>query len=102
MSILLYPPYLQWEVIPECNHKCIHCYNYWRTDNLDVEKHADFSAITEKIIERRPVYMAVTGGEPLLVFNEIKPCIEKIIASDGQGINLIKRYADHRRNSRIL
>ena len=25
--------------------------------------------------------MAVTGGEPLLVFDEIKPCIERIISA---------------------
>ena len=79
MSVLLYPPYLQWEVISDCNHKCIHCYNYWRADNLDVVRHSDFDAITEQIIARKPVYMAVTGGEPLLVFEQIKPCIERII-----------------------
>lgn len=79
MSVLLYPPYLQWEVISDCNHKCIHCYNYWRADNLDVVRHSDFDAITEQIIARKPVYMAVTGGEPLLVFDEIRPCIERII-----------------------
>ncbi|MBQ7733897.1 MAG: radical SAM protein [Synergistaceae bacterium] len=79
MSVLLYPPYLQWEVVSECNHKCIHCYNYWRADNLDVVKHSDFNAITEQIILRKPVYVAITGGEPLLVFEQIKPCISKMI-----------------------
>ena len=81
MSILLYPPYLQWEAVSECNHKCIHCYNYWRADNLDVVKHSDFDAITEQIIARKPVYMAVTGGEPLLVFEQLKPCLQRIIDS---------------------
>ena len=79
MSILLYPPYLQWEIISECNHKCIHCYNYWRADNLNAAPHADFDAITEQIIARKPVYAAITGGEPLLVFDEIRPCIQKLI-----------------------
>ncbi len=79
MSTLLYPPYLQWEVVSECNHKCIHCYNYWRASNIDVVKHSDFNAITDKIIARKPVYVAITGGEPLLVFNEIKPCISRMI-----------------------
>ena len=85
MSILLYPPYLQWEIISECNHKCIHCYNYWRADNLNVAPHADFEAITEQIIARKPVYAAITGGEPLLVFDEIKPCIQKMIDSGIRG-----------------
>lgn len=79
MSVLLYPPYLQWEVIADCNHKCIHCYNYWRADDIDVVSHSDFEAITEQIIARKPVYVAVTGGEPLLVFDEIKPCIQRMI-----------------------
>ena len=79
MSILLYPPYLQWEVVSECNHKCIHCYNYWRAEGLEVARHSDFEAITDQIIARRPVYMAVTGGEPLLVFEEIRPCIQRIV-----------------------
>ena len=81
MAILLYPPYLQWEVISECNHKCIHCYNYWRADDLETGGHADFEAVTEAIIARKPVYMAITGGEPLLVFDQIKPFVQKIIDS---------------------
>ena len=32
MINLKYPPVVHWEVTPECNHNCIHCYNYWRSD----------------------------------------------------------------------
>ena len=32
MNVLRYPPNVQWEVTAECNHNCIHCYNYWRKD----------------------------------------------------------------------
>ena len=78
MSVLLYPPYLQWEVISDCNHKCIHCYNYWRADNIPVENCIQFEAITEKIIERKPLYVAITGGEPLLVFPKVKECIIRL------------------------
>ena len=85
MSILLYPPYLQWEVVSDCNHKCIHCYNYWRADNIEVAKHSDFEAVTEQIIARKPVYAAITGGEPLLVFDQIKPCLSKMVEA---GIRL--------------
>ena len=81
MGILRYPPYLQWEVCSECNHKCVHCYNYWRASNISVEKCADYDLIAEKIIERRPLYVAITGGEPLLVFPHIKPAIDKLINS---------------------
>lgn len=79
MSVLLYPPYLQWEVNSECNHNCIHCYNYWRADNLLVEKCVHIDQITQKIIERKPLYVAITGGEPLLIFDKVKECIIKFI-----------------------
>lgn len=78
MSILLYPPYLQWEIASACNHRCVHCYNYWRTGSVSVDDCTKFNEITEKIIERKPLYLAITGGEPLLFFNKIKSCIEKM------------------------
>lgn len=60
-------------------------YNYWRAGNIPVEKCVHFDTITDRIIERKPLYVALTGGEPLLVFLDIKPCIEKMVAS---GIKL--------------
>ncbi len=83
MRVLLYPPYLQWEVISDCNHKCIHCYNYWRAHNIPVENCTEFEAITDAIIERKPLYVAITGGEPLLVFPKVK---ESIIKMTDAGI----------------
>lgn len=73
MGVLHYPPTLQWEMTAECNHDCIHCYNYWRKD---FEKIADLSrsksveeyyAIARKIVDLKPVAVTITGGEPLLV-----------------------------------
>lgn len=81
MSVLLYPPYLQWEVVSDCNHKCIHCYNYWRTGDVEAEQCTRFYEITEQIVERKPLYVAITGGEPMLVFESIKPCISKMVDS---------------------
>ena len=77
MKEILYPPFLQWEVTPNCNHDCIHCYNYWRIDK-DVEtsvpeNHMD---IARKIAEQHPVSVVITGGEPLLVFEKIKEPID--------------------------
>jgi radical SAM protein with 4Fe4S-binding SPASM domain len=80
MSTLLYPPFLQWEICSECNHKCIHCYNYWRADNIPVEQCENYLNIADKIIERKPLYVAITGGEPLLVFPKVKECIDKFTA----------------------
>ena len=77
MRDLLYPPVLQWEVTPECNHNCIHCYNYWRNEPEKKEKminnHLD---IAYKIAQRHPVAVVITGGEPLLVFEAIKPSLK--------------------------
>ncbi len=81
MGTLLYPPYLQWEVVSDCNHKCIHCYNYWRADGMSVETCAKFDEITTQIIERKPLYLAITGGEPMLVFSHIQPCISRMRAA---------------------
>lgn len=79
MATLLYPPFLQWEIASECNHKCIHCYNYWRADNLPVSECDEYKLIIDKIIERKPLYVAITGGEPLLVFNKVKEAITKFV-----------------------
>lgn len=78
MVNLNYPPFVHWEVTPECNHNCIHCYNYWRKDSekCDVnlsEEH--YLSIAEKIAKQKPNTVVITGGEPLLVFNKIKSSI---------------------------
>lgn len=75
MPILKYPPFLQWEVTGDCNHKCIHCYNYWRADNQQLDQCIHYKEIISKIIERKPLYVAITGGEPLLVFDIVKEAI---------------------------
>ena len=87
MAVLRYPARVQWEVTSECNHDCIHCYNYWRKDkekasslskNLSVNYYLN---LAQKIIEQKPVIVTVTGGEPLLVFEKIKPAVEKLLAA---------------------
>lgn len=86
MKEMLYPPFLQWEVTPDCNHNCIHCYNYWRKDNEknDVvpESHLE---IARKIADQHPVSVVITGGEPLLVFNKIKESLQLL---KDEGIQL--------------
>ena len=81
MAILEYPPFLQWEVCYECNHNCVHCYNYWRSGNTPIEKCENLELIADEIIKRKPLYLAITGGEPLLMFNQIKRIMEKIVNS---------------------
>ena len=72
MKKLKYPPYMQWEVTPRCNHNCIHCYNYWRSNDDKMIENKFYDDIVTNIILVHPVSVVITGGEPLLVFNEIK------------------------------
>jgi len=85
---LKYPPKAYWEVTPECNHNCVHCYNYWRKDDeikndiVSATQRVSFEDITNKIIEQKPTSICITGGEPLMVWKHIKPCIEKFLANN--------------------
>lgn len=72
------PIHVQWELIPNCNYKCIHCYNYWRTCG-SASGHIDYAIVTNQLIENNIFNVTLTGGEPLLVFSEIKPHIEKMV-----------------------
>lgn len=40
-----------------------------------------YLAFAQKIIEQKPVIVTVTGGEPLLVFERIKPAVNKLLAA---------------------
>ncbi len=90
MGVLWYPPSIDWEVTPYCNHKCIHCYNYWRTDedknsDLQFNKIVDYEyylKIAYRIVESKPVSVVITGGEPLSVFEKLKPSIEFLLKND--------------------
>lgn len=74
------PLTVQWELTPNCNYKCFHCYNYWRYGG-NVSEHIDYGIVVNQLIENNIFKVTLTGGEPLLVFSEIKPYIEKMIKS---------------------
>ena len=75
-----YPPNVQWEVTSLCNHNCIHCYNYWRTDPVKacecVHTEEEYLLMAEAIAKNKPVSVTITGGEPLTVFDKIKSTVE--------------------------
>lgn len=79
MKKINFPPYLQWEVTPRCNHNCIHCYNYWRSEGKVMNETKLYHEITDKIIDVHPVSVVITGGEPLLVFQKIKYDISRLV-----------------------
>lgn len=72
------PTSVQWELTPNCNYKCFHCYNYWRTCQND-SGHIDYGIVVDQLIENHVFKVTLTGGEPLLVFSEIKPHIERML-----------------------
>lgn len=77
------PITLQWETTPWCNEQCIHCYNYWRKSpnlkpNVTKETTEIWNKITSEIIQNKVFHTTITGGEPLSVFRQIYPYLEKL------------------------
>ena len=72
------PTNVQWEITPNCNYRCFHCYNYWRNET-GICGHIDYDIVVDQLIENHVFSVTLTGGEPLLVFTEIKPYIERMI-----------------------
>lgn len=69
---------IAWEVTEDCNHNCFYCYNFWRenpTPNNSRCAHTDYAKITDKLLALHPVSVSISGGEPLIVFDEIKESI---------------------------
>lgn len=74
----------------KCNHKCIHCYNYWRTDddNADVSKFLSdeqINIIVRELVSNNVWRATITGGEPLA---ELDVLYKLIIALKDTGIQL--------------
>lgn len=56
------------ELTSSCNHKCIHCYNYWREpdDSVGTISRKDLHRIIDNLVESEIQDIIITGGEPLL------------------------------------
>lgn len=83
-------PFVHMEVTPECNHNCIHCYNYWRKSGEFEEFKFDAQRsieIAKRIIANKPYAVVITGGEPLLVFEQLKPTI-KLFKDNGIQVSI--------------
>ncbi len=85
MNILRYPPSIQWEVTSNCNHNCIHCYNYWRKNEEVIAglqsklTEEEYLRVANRIVEQKPVTVVITGGEPFLVFDRIKSSVDLLL-----------------------
>lgn len=91
MPKVMYPPFVHWEVTPECNHNCIHCYNYWRKDweaLEDVQRRlmdGHYMCIAKELCKNNAHTVVITGGEPLIVFDDLKEPIQYLHAN---GVNI--------------
>lgn len=79
---------VQWEVTPNCNHNCIHCYNHWRTKD-PVHIRTDHGAtinedVVKEIISNKVFSVNITGGEPLMVIEQIAPFLKRLSENNVQ------------------
>lgn len=90
---LEHPNSIFWEITDKCNHNCIHCFNYWRSDTQRSMPCAkpmskrQMEQILSKIIAIQPVKVVITGGEPLAVWDQTKTIIQKLHRA-GIGISM--------------
>jgi len=78
---LLAPLCVQWEVTGKCNFSCIHCYNYWCRNDGHIDKNQEvryWDSAVREIVENRVFHVVITGGEPLLVINDLFPYIKRL------------------------
>lgn len=75
------PVVVQWEVTPSCNLDCLHCYNHWRRGEPVQQKLEDitqiYQAVVSEVIANQIFSVVVTGGEPLLVLDQIVPFLRQ-------------------------
>ena len=90
---LKYPPYAFWEITEQCNHNCIHCFNYWRTSTCpaQIESMDYYVNLATSISSQKPLRVIITGGEPLLLFDVLKLVIP-IFEKNNINVYKLKRY----------
>lgn len=77
-------------ITKKCNHRCVHCYNVWRTDddNADIIKilsDEQIDKIVNELVANNVWRATLTGGEPLA---ELDVLYKLIIALKSKGIDL--------------
>lgn len=86
------PISLQWELTDWCNYKCLHCYNYWRSQGQCALKitprHLEIYATTAQEILRNGILdVTLTGGEPLAVLKQAYPFLRQL-SENGVQLSL--------------
>ena len=88
---LVAPVLVNWEVTPICNHNCLHCYNYWRDDGNLEKLTSDYinlnQIIVNELVNNHVFKVIITGGEPLIVLDEIADSI-RFLSENGVSVYL--------------
>lgn len=75
---ILFPALAAWEIITECNHKCQYCYNYnCSSSDLKTYTEETLNKISNYIIQRKPIGVFISGGEPFLYYSILAKQIKK-------------------------
>lgn len=85
---LLNPAYISLEVTAACNHRCIYCYNENALCEHPKATDEELCRITDFIISKKPICVTLSGGEVLLMFDGIRPYIDKIL-SNGSCVRIL-------------
>lgn len=84
------PISVQWELTPWCNHRCVHCYNYWRSETDAIQKQPEnakhiTSTASNELVANKVFHVTLTGGEPLAA---LKASFSQIAQVRDAGIDL--------------
>lgn len=81
MNVSLQAPLdVQIEITSRCNHRCRHCYNYWKYE-LGVQKEStlssrDLNFIFHQLKRNKVLSVTITGGEPFLYPKRVLRCLK--------------------------
>ena len=93
------PIAVQFEITDNCNHKCRHCYNFWRDDsykNEPISSHhvEKIKKISKKIIDADIFHVILTGGEPFLFGNKLEEIL-CLYSENNVGIRINSNATFH-------
>lgn len=79
------PMNIQFEITSLCNEKCMHCYNYWRSeitpDSCSNMSQDFLDKCLDEMINNNVLHVIFTGGEPLVNYDVLLHGIEKATSS---------------------
>lgn len=86
-----FPITVQFELMSECNLKCLHCYNRSGDDDLNTDVKLDqWIQISNHLVEQGGIFQCIlSGGEPLLMGKHRLPKIMDVLHADGTSFVLI-------------